>query len=344
MGRKLYPLVTVLMSTYNNDKTVGKAINSILNQTFNDYEFLIINDASTDKTEQKVKAFSDNRVRIINNKDNLGLTRSLNKGLEKAKGKYLARIDADDISLPQRLEKQVNFLKNNLDFVLIGTSFDIVSKKGRVIKRVKYSLYPEKLYYDLIFQNMFAHSSVLFKLEDVIKLGGYSERLKYAQDYNLWCKLSRIGKIWVLPNVLTKWCDDPGNISNKKMKQQQEIGNDIFINNLRLLKVNQDIINNADYLYNFYDDKFIDCPKEKIKSTFEALLSINNKIIHDSPAFYNKSNLKQISYRNVIDLLTRIYKNTGYKKEILSFLAKNFININLDIEALKKIIKSIKAR
>ena len=90
MENKLYPLVTVLMSTYNNEKTVSRAIDSILNQTFTDYEFLIINDASKDRTERVIKRFSDSRIRIISNKKNLGLTRSLNKGLKEAKGKYLA--------------------------------------------------------------------------------------------------------------------------------------------------------------------------------------------------------------------------------------------------------------
>jgi len=344
MENKLYPLVTVLMSTYNNEKTVGRAIDSILNQTFTDYEFLIINDASKDRTEQVIKGFSDSHIRIINNKKNLGLTRSLNKGLKEAKGKYLARIDADDISLPKRLEKQVNFLQNNPDFILIGTSFNIINKKGKIIKKVEFNLNPEELYYDLIFQNMFAHSSVLFKLEDVIKLGEYSERLKYAQDYDLWCKLSKKGKIWVLPDILTKWCDDPSNISNQKRRKQQKIGKDIFINNLKSLKVNQNVIDNANYLHNFYDDEFIDCPKEKIKSTFDALLGINDKIINNSPSFYNKRDLKKVSYKNVIDLLTRIYKNTKYKKKVLSFLFRNFFNIALDIAVLKKILNAIKAR
>ena len=339
MENKLYPLVTVLMSTYNNEKTVSRAIDSILNQTFTDYEFLIINDASKDRTERVIKRFSDSRIRIISNKKNLGLTRSLNKGLKEAKGKYLARIDADDISLPKRLEKQVNFLQNNPDFILIGTSFNIINKKGKIIKKVEFNLNPEELYYDLIFQNMFAHSSVLFKLEDVIKLGEYSERLKYAQDYDLWCKLSKIGKIWVLPDILTKWCDDPSNISNQKRRKQQKIGKDIFVNNLKSLKVNQNVIDNANY-----DDEFIDCPKEKIKSTFDALLGINDKIINNSPSFYNKRDLKKVSYKNVIDLLTRIYKNTKYKKKVLSFLFRNFFNIALDVAVLKKILNAIKVR
>lgn len=340
MENKNDPLVTVLMSVYNNEGSVSRAISSILNQSFKDFEFLVINDGSTDNTAGIINSFNDSRIRIINNKSNLGLTRSLNKGLKKAKGKYIARIDADDFSFPERLEKQITFLESNQDFVLLGTSFNIVNNDGKIIKEVIFNTPPEKLYYDLIFQNMFAHSSVVFRLREVDNLDGYSGDLKYAQDYDLWCKLSRVGKIWVLPDLLTLWCDDPLNISNIKRKEQDLISEGIFINNLRLFNVEENVIEDSYLLHNYYDDNFTNCPEEKIHNTFKALLYINNKIVNNCPDFYSKSELRKIGYKNLIDLLTRIYKYTNNKFRVLSFLAKNCFNLRLDIEAFKKVINS----
>ena len=107
------PLVSVLMAVYNGEKYLLEAIESILNQTYTNFEFLIINDGSTDSTEEIILSYSDQRIRYIKNEQNLKLIASLNKGLDLAKGKYIARMDADDISLPDRLEKQVNFLERN---------------------------------------------------------------------------------------------------------------------------------------------------------------------------------------------------------------------------------------
>ena len=344
MENKNNPLVTVLMSVYNNENSVSRAINSILNQSFKDFEFLIIDDCSTDNTAGIINSFNDSRIRIINNESNLGLTQSLNIGLNKAEGKYIARIDADDFSYPERLEKQIAFLENNQDFILLGTSFNIVNSSGKVIKEVLFNTTPERLYYDLIFQNMIAHSSVVFKLKETDKLGGYSGDLKYAQDYDLWCKLSRVGKIWVLPDILTLWCDDPLNISNKKRKEQDLVSEDIFTSSLGLLGVEENVIKDSYLLHNYYDDSFINCPKEKIHSIFKSLLYINNKIVKDCPDFYSRSKLREVGCKNLIDLATRIYKNTDNKFKILSFLVKNCFNVRLDIEVFRKIMNSVLKR
>ncbi len=342
MNNMKSPIVTVLMSVYNNEKTVSKTIHSILNQTFSDYEFLIINDASTDNTIDVVRSFSDSRVRIIDNSKNLGLTRSLNSGLGEAKGQFIARIDADDISLPDRLKKQIDFLRGNPEFVLLGTSYNIINNHGDIIKKVIYNTSPEKLYYDLTFQNMFAHSSAMFKLDEVMGVGGYSESYRYAQDYDLWCKLVNKGRAWALPDVLTLWCSDPGNISSRRRQEQNTASLNIFKNNLRKIGVSGNYLKNIDYLHNFYADDFIKIPSEIIHRTFNTMVFINNKLINNTPAFYSKSLLKDIAYSNIVDLLTRIYKNTGKKKEVLSFFTKNILNMRLVGKVLKKLFSFAK--
>jgi len=115
------PKISVIMSVYNGEKYLREAIESILNQTFRDFEFIIINDGSTDKTSEILSSYNDPRIVIINNKRNIGLTKSLNKGLKMVKGEYIARQDADDVSLPERLERMVNFLDMNRDVGLLGS-------------------------------------------------------------------------------------------------------------------------------------------------------------------------------------------------------------------------------
>ena len=122
------PKVAVLMSVYNGEKYLREAINSILSQTFNDFEFLIINDGSTDGTADILKSYTDSRIKIINNEKNIGLTKSLNKGLKIAKGEYIARQDADDISMPERLKEEVAFLEIHKDYAVVGTFVKILNE------------------------------------------------------------------------------------------------------------------------------------------------------------------------------------------------------------------------
>ena len=117
------PMVTVLMAVYNGEKFLKEAMESILTQTFTDFEFLIINDGSTDNSVKIIEEFNDPRIRLIHNEKNLKLIASLNKGISLAKGKYIARMDCDDISMPYRLEKEVDFLENSLEYGLVGTCY-----------------------------------------------------------------------------------------------------------------------------------------------------------------------------------------------------------------------------
>ncbi|HKQ33129.1 MAG TPA: glycosyltransferase family A protein, partial [Thermodesulfobacteriota bacterium] len=115
------PKVTVLMTVYNGEKFLNEAIDGILNQTFRDFEFLIINDGSTDGSREIIKSYKDPRINLVDNESNIGLTASLNRGLSLAGGEYIARQDADDISLPERLEKQISILERNPDIALLGS-------------------------------------------------------------------------------------------------------------------------------------------------------------------------------------------------------------------------------
>lgn len=191
----MIPYVTVLMSVYNGEEYLEEAIASILNQTFRDFEFLIIDDSSTDGTAVILASYSrsDSRVIVVTNESNIGLPRSLNKGLALAHGKYIARMDADDISLPERLEKQVQCMDNNPEIGVCGSWF----KKIGNVKLSKCTTLPEKhddIFAAMLFGNHIGHPTVIIRKKTIIGLGQfYNEEFRFAEDYEYWARLAIVG-------------------------------------------------------------------------------------------------------------------------------------------------------
>ncbi|WP_051671468.1 glycosyltransferase family 2 protein [Oribacterium sp. P6A1] len=199
--------ISVIMATYNTEISVLKeAVDSILNQTFNDFEFIIIDDGSNNGSYEYLSNIKDNRVSIIKNKINLGITKSLNIGIKKARGKYIARMDADDISLPERLEKEFLYMENHHDVVLCGSRMASVNREGQKIGDLYIPRYKNMKEYHvkLLFKNPGpAHPTVMIRHETLSNNNiTYDERLIYAQDYGMWEELSHYGKIHVLKKVL----------------------------------------------------------------------------------------------------------------------------------------------
>ncbi len=128
------PLISVVMPVYNSEKYLEEAINSILNQTFTDFEFIILNDGSTDKTEDIILSYSDSRILYIKNKTNLQIVKTLNKGIELASGKYIARMDSDDISSPERFEKLIEFMENNHEIDICSTWLETFGNRKKIWK------------------------------------------------------------------------------------------------------------------------------------------------------------------------------------------------------------------
>lgn len=334
------PKLTVLMSVFNNENTVRRAVKSILEQSFKDFVFLIIDDSSTDNSLNIIRSFNDRRIRVISNKNNIGLTRSLNTGLKLSSGKYIARLDADDISLPKRLEKQIDFLEKNPDFVLCGTGYHIIDKEGNIIKDIVYDTYSEKLYYDLNFQNIIAHSSVVFKKKEILSSGGYSIKYRYSQDFDLWQRLTRIGKAWIMPEILMKWNDSKDNISSKNSDQQNKAALEIFKDNLKRLGIDNKKINDISCFHNFYSKNYLGCSPSSIRRALYSLKGINALIIKKAPSFYDKNILINVSYKTTVDLLSSIYKYSSDKNMVLKYIFKNLYDLRLDLEVFKKVIRA----
>lgn len=177
------------MSVYNGDKYLNQAIDSILNQTFSNFEFIIINDNSSDRTEEILKSYSDKRIKIIRNTTNLGLTKSLNKGLAESKGEYIARMDCDDISMPNRFEIQNKFLDENKEIVCVGSSTLTINGNSEVVGKKDVETDPEAIAFQMLIINQMTHSSVMMRADIIKKENYYNENYRYTQDYELWSRL-----------------------------------------------------------------------------------------------------------------------------------------------------------
>ena len=199
------PKVTVLLSVFNDEKYIGQAIESILGQTFKDFELLIIDDCSTDGTVGIIRSYDDLRIRLVVNDENIDITRSLNKGLRLAKGKYIARHDSDDISFAHRLEKQVDFLESNKDYTAVGSYTELIDDAANHIGFLKCERSAEEIYYNLSYRNNLTSSSMLFLKEAINDIGYYDESSSHSEDYEFWFRLSRKYKIYVIAEYLIKY-------------------------------------------------------------------------------------------------------------------------------------------
>lgn len=178
------------MTVYNNGKYLHQAMQSILAQTFGDFEFLIIDDASQDNSVEIIKSFDDKRIRLVVQEKNCGQTASLNKGLQLAKGRYIARIDADDVAFPERLAKQYEFVgASGPDFGVVGTRFTFIDAEGDAIFTPRLAGGESDILWHLLFTCPVAHPSVLMEKTAVLEVGGYDSSFRYVQDQILWTRL-----------------------------------------------------------------------------------------------------------------------------------------------------------
>lgn len=217
------PKISVLMSVYNSDEYISYSIKSILEQSYKKFEFLIIDDGSKDDSLKIIKKYSkkDQRIKIIINKKNIGLTKSLNKLAKIAKGNFIARMDADDISHAERFKEQINWFRKNPKKILLGTSGIKIDEKGNIIKSLNLkSLSHKKILKKLTFNNLYLHSSTMFKKSLFFKVGGYRNFFKYAQDYDLWCRMSKYGLVGNLNKELVSIRFHSKSLSYKKKKLQ----------------------------------------------------------------------------------------------------------------------------
>ena len=217
---KSQPRISVLMGVYNGGSFLASAINSILEQTLIDLEFIIIDDGSNDETVSILDSFDDDRLIIIRNSHNIGLTKSLNKGIQLAQGKYIARQDADDISHPQRLAQQVAFLDSHPEHVLVGCNALLIDENGIQIDHIELPSDANKIHQNLPRSNQFIHGSVTFLKSAIMEVGAYRENFRYTQDYDLWLRMREHYTLVNLPENLYSLRRLANSISVRRFDQQ----------------------------------------------------------------------------------------------------------------------------
>lgn len=218
------PLVSVIIPTYNGEKFLAYALNSVLNQTYANIEVIIINDASVDSIESVIFNFQkkDQRIIYLKNEHNLGFVKSLNKAIAVTQGKYIARLDDDDVWVDvKKLDKQVGFLEENSDYVLVGGGLIIINSARKETIRYLFPQKDEDIRAVILVDNIFAHSSVVFKKDAFLKVGGYDEQFGFFADRELWLKLGTIGKFYNFPEYFMNYLNKEDGVSNYDSRNNQ---------------------------------------------------------------------------------------------------------------------------
>jgi len=324
------PLISVVMAVYNGEKYLNSAIRSVINQTFKNFEFIIIDDCSNDKTYTIIKKFNDNRIIYKKNDINIGQTPSLNKGVILSKGKYIARIDADDLFIENKLELQYNFLENNPQFSGCGTQCKSIDENGKIYSNRLFPANEKDLVFRSFFQSPINHVSVMIRKNDLIDVGIYNEKFPICADFELWSRMIIKGYRFVnLNENLTMWriVKNSLSFSNKSGQAGKETSLIIQKNLDKILKINLSFNECRNIVMMLW-------PAERlsIHSLIESYLNLknisktfyNNKVPLNKKLFIDKILIKSLIKRFAFKLKNNekynIYKD--FKKIILRFVLR----------------------
>ena len=318
--------ISVVMSNYNTPiKYLKESIDSVLNQTYSNFEFIIIDDGSTDDSLEFIKSYDDPRIQLIINEENIGLTKSLNKGFEVAQGEFIARMDTDDICYPERFEKQIEYMKNHPDTFVCGSWAKILDEKGnsRIEDWACGEIKDTEVYrINLLFCNYpnVWHPSVLIRhqllLDNNIK---YDTECKYAQDYELWTRCSRIANFYILPEYLLKYRIHDTSISVSKRSTQKECDYYIIQNQLNHLHLTlKDSVKDLHLFFptiwiHFFEGNLYD---KNFKKWLKEIIKANRKY-----RYYNQKKLKKTLWYHWSRICFVVYSRSERSKRIKILLS-----------------------
>lgn len=215
------PLVSVIMSVYNGEKYLEGCVDSILKQSFKNFEFIIVNDCSTDRSPQMLdNMYDDKRITILHNRKNIGLTKSLNNALRLVKSGYIARMDVDDISMPERLRMQYEFLEKNPEFGVVGSNYYEIDEDTSIIGEITLPEKYEDIRRKILRLNPFNHSAVMIRKSVLDNINNYNDKFVYAQDYELWLRLMRNCKGYNIQDKLLMKRNPKGSVTVAKKRRQ----------------------------------------------------------------------------------------------------------------------------
>lgn len=310
------PKISVIMPLYNGEKYLKEAIDSILNQTYSDFELLLINDASTDSTETIINSYHDYRIVYIKNEENLGLIKTLNKGLDLAKGEFIARMDQDDISLPERFEKQIAILEKNPEIGVCGTWFTLF-RENQKDWAVEHPESNDSIKIGLLTSCLIGHPTVMMR-KKAIANHKYDTDYQASEDYELWTRLIRITQFYNIQESLLQYRFHDTNMS--------VLENSVQVTNTKIITGNQlKDIGIANSEENIELCRIVLGASSKFRYTdneFRKLITFANEIEYQNSQkkAYHEKKFHEIINRSLIEA----FKKTVDKNfSTLSFLLKN---------------------
>lgn len=244
------PLISVIMPAYNAQKNIGNAIDSILHQTFKRFELIIINDSSTDGTMQIVSAYAkkDSRIRIVRHTADRNIGKVLNMGIREARSDVIARMDADDISLPERLDEQYRLLNSSKKIAVVGLDIEIIDYEGNHVAARRYPTTNKEIKRCVFRYSPFAHPGVMFRKSMVEKVGMYDPAYSPSEDLDLWFRLGKYYEFASIPKTLLKYRLYPKSTSHSNIKQLEKI---VFAIRMKAIIHYGYIPSAYDIIYNF---------------------------------------------------------------------------------------------
>ncbi|SDE90522.1 glycosyltransferase family 2 protein [Rhodospira trueperi] len=279
------PAASVVMAVHNGEPYLATAIHSILTQSFEDFEFIIVDDGSTDATPAILAEHArlDSRVQVISPERHLGFTPALNVALSSSRSPFIVRQDADDLSHPSRLETQFRAFSENDHLGLVGSSYDVIDVDGNHLKTETLETSDTTLRWLGLFHNPFCHSAVMVRRDLIDRVGGYNEALAFSQDFDLWARIMPYTRVANLEAPLVSWRTHPHAISTRRRVQQQRISDEISARQMAaLLKVEKVTLSEVEVLRRLvhgHDDGIIEEHKAAALSLLRRLFSAFEKTL-----------------------------------------------------------------
>lgn len=301
------PRITVLMPVYNAERHLREAINSMLDQSFAPFEFLIIDDGSTDRSAEIIESYRDPRIRFIRNKNNMGITPTLNKGIALASCELIARMDADDISHPQRLQKQFAYMKRNPKCALLSTWARVVDEDRKFVRLERYR--SNFYYYNLTFECWIYHPTIMFRKSAVEQVGMYT--MPYSEDYDLFWKMSTRFQIANLAEPLVDYRLSATSLNTVLKKTEYDLANE------------QNVLRNIRY-YMGKDFQISHASVECLRHNFRPLLThYNPQTVLESLAVMDAVTERILQKENINRDVKSIQRARYFKRKfILNELGK----------------------
>lgn len=323
------PLVTVFIPVFNSEKYIIECIESITNQSYENLEILIIDDGSQDKTIELIESIEDSRIRLLQNDENRGIPYTRNRGLNEARGKYMAIMDSDDTSYLDRIKKQVDFLESNSDIDVVGSFYSksYSDKKTRIIKTE--IINHDQMKYKLMFFSPLSNPSTMVRLSTAKDNNiSYNPNYFVAQDYDFWIQISKVGKLSILPEALIEYRTGHDNITSRSKREKLLMRNDI------INSIHADILGH-------YNIKFTEEQLEQYNTLFSQnpMIPLDKNIIKEISIILAdwKKNLDPTNQEIFDVVLERsILSGLGYQRMIL----KDKVNIYKEISP-KNSLKSL---